>query len=445
MSPKPHSDLAIACLAYLSLDEFSNEPPGCLLERLDDELQDRFISGETVSLNNHYFTRYAALYWGYHAQRAGDEVMVAVIDFLSRPANVAYIWLVIQFKDFLLMAGKRLYYEDMMEDAELFSMLLAVHFGLKNVLEELLKTHTRPADNAPDPVISRVACHAARRGHRGIISLLLTRKNVDWNTYDFCGENLLMLLAGGNDEDNLRLLLQEGSCSVNALTGLEHALRYAVQRGCTSTTRILLEAGAAAEGGGNSWPIIIYAAQWLYKSYNWDEMMDLLLEYDADINAQGPQGHTALHYTASRFWMGTHAVEYLVSKGANLNLLSENGDTPLDLAEKDTAFGDKLFQEGAVKIIQILRTAGAKRASEVLQPAELKAIQARYNLKHPMDPIFSSPQTQIPSPSVGVTPYNAEIPRQWDDERRPEKSAAMINPILYLTNEYKSIASRRGR
>ena len=244
----------------------------------------------------------------------------------------------------------------------------------------------------------------------------------------FLGDNLLLLVAGGNDEDNLRILLQEGSCSVNALTGVEHALHHAVIRGCISTTRILLEAGAAAEARGKSWPIIAYAAECLYKSYCWDEMMDLFLEYDADINAQGGrQGYTALHETAFMSWKGIHAVEYLVSKGANLNILSEKGDTPLDLVEQHMAYGDELGKEGAAKIIQILRTAGGKRASEVLQPAERKAIQARWNLKYPMNPIVSSPQTQThfntvsETPCVTGTPYVAELPRQWDSEWRPHQ------------------------
>ena len=53
-------------------------------------------------------------------------------------------------------------------------MLLVVKFGLETVLVELLKTRTKPAEFALDPMISRLACDAAKRGHGGIVRLLLT-------------------------------------------------------------------------------------------------------------------------------------------------------------------------------------------------------------------------------------------------------------------------------
>ena len=337
------------------------------------------------------FTCYAPWCWGIHAQRAGEiEVMDEALDFLSRPANVAYNWHVMMYEDSSAFA--RLSHEDLWKEADFFKMLLAVQFGLKSVLVELLKTHTRPVENALDRVVSRLACHAVKIGHKEIVRLLLTKKDVDWDMCGPSGDRLLMLVAGWNDEDILRTLLQKGSCSVNALSNFPTtpgtALHLATKNGCTSIARILLEAGADVEAHGRYCSsVIAEATPFLIHHACWHEMMDLLLEYKANINAQSMEsGYTPLHSVARTSFMGTHVVvEYLVSKGAGLNLPDAQGNTPLDLAEGQSPKHYAYNKEVAAKIIQILREAGGKTAREMIESpgglAAWEALEARQSAR----------------------------------------------------------------
>ena len=351
--------MARACLTFLSFDDFKNKPTEIWRREQVDGY--RIPCYKAFPDNPYHFTFYAVLSWGFHAQRADEteEVKVAAIDFLSRPANVAYNWLVIMIVQSWTCVGKRvaacdgkyLLYEDLLKDAQLFRLLLPVHVGLKDFLVELLKRHTRPAENALDTVISRLAGYAAWFEHRDIVRLLLTKKDVDWNVSAWNGKELVTQIAGWNDEDTLRTLLQKESCSVDALTGMGSALHLAVRNGFTSIARMLLEAGADVEALNKQHnPVIITALTRIIGERTWDwEMIDLLLEYKADVNAHGENGNTALHYA---HWSGTKAIVYLVSKGANLNLRNELGQTPLDSA---------IF-ERAAESIKTLQTAGGKTA-----------------------------------------------------------------------------------
>ena len=326
--------------------------------------------------------------------------MDEALDFLSRPANVAYNWLVMTTEHSQIFGMTRILYEvswktqftyqsswktrisyeDSLENSAFFKMLLAVQFGLKRVLAELLKTHTRPAEDTLDPVIGRLACHAAGLGYREIVKLLLTKGDVDWNMSNFYGKKLVVLVAEWEDEDIMRTLLQKESCSVNALTNSESALYWATRNGSTSIARMLLEAGADVEAaGGRGLSVIAEATPYLILHECWDEMMDLLLEYKADVNAQSIcHGYTPLHSVARYSFMDTHlVVEYLVSKGADLNLPDLRGNTPLDLAEVQRPIGCRYNQETATKIIQVLREAGGKTAREMIeQPGGLAAWEA---------------------------------------------------------------------
>ena len=377
MSPNPHADLARACLAFLSFDDFSNKAPDCWLRWQHEDI---FRSAQELACSPYHFTCYAALLWGVHVQRGGEiELLKEILDFLSRPANVAYNWLVTMAPEWVELWKRVLYEELSLRDSEFLKMLLVVKLGLKFVLVELLKKRTKPAENALDPVISGLACDAAGRGYKEIVRLLLTQEDVDWNMCWIHGRNLLMLLADRNDEENLRTLLEMKSCSVNTTTDSESALQRAVGWGYTSITRLLLEAGANVKPRGHYGWSIISPAMRANVLESWREMMDLLLEYKADINAHGWHGTTALHSAATFHLHSTYIVQYLVSKNANVNLPNEQGETPLDLAK--SAAEERINPEGggttivkdnverATQIIPILQKAGGKTAKEMLQPS----------------------------------------------------------------------------
>ena len=307
--------------------------------------------------------------------------MDETLDFLSRPANVAYNWLLTMAMEPWVKIWQRVLYKELsVRNPEFVPMLLAVKFGLVVVLAELLKTQTKAAENALDQMICRLACDAAKRGHREIVRLLLTQKDVDWNMYCIDGEDLLILLAERNDEDNLRTLLQTKKCSVNTFTDEGSVLQRAVGSRYISITRILLEAGAEVDASGNIGHSAIFRTMYgMVSGESWRQMMDVLLEYKADINAFSWGGETPLHYAARSPILDTYAVEYLVSKGANLNLPNQARETPLDRAKfavftagavdpKGKPCFPKDTVERATQIISILQKAGGKTAKEMRQP-----------------------------------------------------------------------------
>ena len=369
LSLNPQADVARICLIFLSFDEFNDKPPEVWYRQHFDK--SRIQRNKDFPDNPYHFTLYAFLSWGYHAQKAGEteEVIGAAIDFLSRPANVAYNWLVIKTAEPQTGPWGNLYgrtvYEDLLKDADLYRLLLPVHFGLEGVLVELLKRYIRPAEDTLGTVISRLACYAARRGYKEIIRLLLTQKDVYWDMHDLGGVRLLLLV----DEDNLPTLLRKEKCSVNINHG--SALCAAIAHKELSRVRILLEAGADVGGidkYGN--PVMWRAIDIGVLRESWGEMMDLLLEYKADMNAHNPDGSTALHLAAKAPLYGS-VVEYLVPKGANLNLPNGEGKTPLDIIEESAAKGDEWKGYNGdydhEMVIQILRKAGGKTAKEVSQ------------------------------------------------------------------------------
>ena len=307
------------------------------------------------------------------------------------------------------------------EDADFLRMLLVVQLQLHPVLVKLLETRKRPAENALDPVICCLACHAAKRGYKGIVRILLAQEDVDWNIYGPCDETLLMLVAEWNDEDILRTVLQQG-CPVNAISYQESALHRVVNRGYTSSIRILLEAGADVDSCGKyGQSIISQAIIGEASGETLGKMIDLLLEYKADINAHGWHGNTPLHYAAATPILDTYAVEYLISKGANPNLPNEKWTTPLDLAKDVIAFGEivvwvgegpspsEVHAERATRIIPILQKAGGKTAKEMLQPSigeqgpcfppewldSLEKIKERNSLYNPGAPPIQMPERTL--------------------------------------------------
>ena len=63
--------------------------------------------------------------------------------------------------------------------------------------------------------------------------------------------------------------------------------------------------------------------------------VDALLDLGADVHAKDSLGHTPMHYAAGAFWKEEAAhVERLIGCGADLAKLSQDGQSPLDLAKK---------------------------------------------------------------------------------------------------------------
>jgi ankyrin repeat protein len=79
------------------------------------------------------------------------------------------------------------------------------------------------------------------------------------------------------------------------------------------------------------------------------EMVNLLLEAGADVNAQDELGFTALIWASQ--WGHTAVVKLLIEEGADINIVNNDGKSALWIAKK----------RRYIQIEHMLLTAGAKK------------------------------------------------------------------------------------
>ncbi len=135
----------------------------------------------------------------------------------------------------------------------------------------------------------------------------------------------LIVAAHSRNYQKIKLLLQSGvDVNVRDRDGWT-ALANAAARGHAEMVRVLLENGADAslvmEKDGWSGTALEIAT-----GYGYLEVVSLLLP-TTDINKQYKYGDTLLH--RATITGQKHVVEYLISKGADVNLFAEHNDPPL--------------------------------------------------------------------------------------------------------------------
>lgn len=138
----------------------------------------------------------------------------------------------------------------------------------------------------------------------------------------------LMQAINANDRALVQKLIQQG-VNVNELDANSDApLVIAAYKGYTDIVEQLLAAGAdvtAVDPGMQA--TALHAAAYAGRT----EAARLLIAYNIDIDKQGPyNGYTALH---DAIWQNNvETAKVLIEAGANLNLRSKDGKTPLDFA-----------------------------------------------------------------------------------------------------------------
>jgi ankyrin repeat protein/L-ascorbate metabolism protein UlaG (beta-lactamase superfamily) len=184
---------------------------------------------------------------------------------------------------------------------------------------------------------------AAAKGSIPIAQMLLTR-GLDVNTIDNGGRNPICQAMWGQPE-MVRWLIDNGS-QVNAMTDSTGSpLQYAVGQGDTSIVRTLLSHGANVNGHNANWSSPLYSAA---RDGN-IATARILLEAGADPNLTGISGLlTPLHSAAMAG--KKDLVELLLNHGAAINAKDSLGRTPLYYA---TRYAQKSCME-------VLKTRGAK-------------------------------------------------------------------------------------
>jgi ankyrin repeat protein len=164
--------------------------------------------------------------------------------------------------------------------------------------------------------------------NRELYFIALTPRAVERNVEEEMQMGALMDAVNHNAIDEVRTLIRQG-VDVNQLDAQQNApLVIAAYKGYAEIVRMLLEAGAdvaAVDPGMKA--TALHAASYAGRT----EAAKLLIAHKIDIDAQGPyNGYTALH---DAIWQNRiDTAKVLIDAGANLNVKSNDGQTPLELA-----------------------------------------------------------------------------------------------------------------
>jgi len=164
---------------------------------------------------------------------------------------------------------------------------------------------------------------AVKRDDAKIVSALIQR-GFDPNTRDVAGEHPLMLALREPSPKVLAVLLDWPKIDVDARNRQDESpLMIAALKGMTDVARQLLDKGADVNKPG--WTPLHYAA-----THGHLEIMNLLLEQHAYVDAESPNGTTPLMMAAM---YGTpSAVKLLLESGADPLLKNQLGLTAIDFA-----------------------------------------------------------------------------------------------------------------
>ena len=158
----------------------------------------------------------------------------------------------------------------------------------------------------------------------------LISRGMDVNTPTEKGEPALIFAVRSGAPKTVAFLLKQPGIQVDATnTADETALMLAANANDLDSANLLITAGASVNRP--NWTPLHYAA-----SKGHTSMMRLLIDNDAYIDAESPNGTTPLMMAA--YYASPKAVKLMLEEGADPLLKNQDGMTALDLAvAKDKA------------------------------------------------------------------------------------------------------------
>ena len=152
----------------------------------------------------------------------------------------------------------------------------------------------------------------------------LIYRGMDPNTPTEKGEPALVFAVRSGAPKTVAYLLKQPSIQIDATNMAdETALMLAANANDLASANLLIEAGASVNRP--KWTPLHYAA-----SKGHTAMMRLLIENDAYIDAESPNGTTPLMMAA--YYASPNAVKLLLEEGADPLLRNQDGQTALDMA-----------------------------------------------------------------------------------------------------------------
>ena len=152
----------------------------------------------------------------------------------------------------------------------------------------------------------------------------LIYRGMDPNTPTEKGEPALAFAVRSGAPKTVAFLLKQAGIQIDATNAAdETALMLAANANDLASANLLIEAGASVNRP--NWTPLHYAA-----SKGHTEMMRILIENDAYIDAESPNGTTPLMMAA--YYATPKAVKLMLEEGADPTLQNKDGQTALDMA-----------------------------------------------------------------------------------------------------------------
>jgi len=152
----------------------------------------------------------------------------------------------------------------------------------------------------------------------------LIKRGMDPNTPTEKGEPALVFAIRSGAQKTVAHLLKQPGIQIDATnTADETALMLAANSNDLASAKLLIEAGASVNRP--NWTPLHYAA-----SKGHTAMMRVLIENDAYIDAESPNGTTPLMMAA--YYATPNAVKLMLEEGADPTLQNQDGQTALALA-----------------------------------------------------------------------------------------------------------------
>ena len=152
----------------------------------------------------------------------------------------------------------------------------------------------------------------------------LIYRGMDPNTPTEKGEPALVFAVRSGAPKTVAFLLKQPGIQIDASnTADETALMLAANANDLASANLLIEAGASVNRP--NWTPLHYAA-----SKGNTEMMRLLIDNDAYIDSESPNGTTPLMMAA--YYATPKAVKLMLEEGADPTLQNKDGQTALDMA-----------------------------------------------------------------------------------------------------------------
>ena len=321
------SDLALTCLTYLSLEDFDKVTANC---------HDPCEIGDFMydSMPTYTLLEYASCHWGHHAKRTEDAcVRQCTYEFLEKTSRVLFALEVIGQSSCIT---QYFHYRNLDElypphkTHKSLGLWIAVYFEWYSLVVEYL--------NGPKQAgyLTYPYELAISKNYKDMM-ILFVQHGANVNKSDRDGTTALQRAVMQDDRAFALELVNKGAdISINMGDHKRSALHIAAKSGKPKMVQFLLERGDAsllrAKGDSLGDTILHHAAM----SASFD-VIDMLVQDGAEVNAVNNGGETPLHVTFSGF-QGHNPktildiMDLLIAKGAKVNAVDHEGRTVLHWA-----------------------------------------------------------------------------------------------------------------